>query len=77
MRMLLQITKIKILQLTSTVIMKREKVNVILNVFVTKYKISNLSCIIIKIVKKCCAINCQGNYTKDKQGKVFRQYQKI
>ena len=26
---------------------------------------------------KCCATYCQGNYTKDKQGKVFRQYQTI
>ena len=27
--------------------------------------------VIIKVVKKCCATHCQGNYTKDKQGKVF------
>ena len=56
--------------------MKREKVNVTWNVFVTKFKISNLFDIIIKIVK-CCATYCQGNYTKDKQGKAFRQYQTI
>ena len=46
-------------------------------IFVTKYKISNLFDIIIKIVKKCCATHCQGNYTKDKQGRVFRQYESI
>ena len=33
--------------------------------------------VIIKVVKKCCATHCQGNYTKDKQGKVFRQYRKV
>ena len=32
--------------------------------------------VIVKVVKKCCATHCQGNYTKDKQGKVFRQYRK-
>ena len=43
----------------------------------TKCKVSNLFDIFIKIVKKCCATHFQGNYTKDKQGKAFRQYQNI
>ena len=43
----------------------------------TKCKINNLFDIIIKIVTKCCATHCQGNYTKDKQEKAIRQYQKI
>ena len=63
--------------------MKREKVNAIRNVFVTKYKISNLFDIIIKSksVKQKLrnALLCivKKNYAKDKQGKVFGQYQKI
>ena len=63
--------------------MKREKVNVIRNVFVTKYKISNLFDIIIKSksvkqkLRNTLVYTVKKNYTKDKQGKVFGQYQKI
>ena len=63
--------------------MKREKVNVIRNVFVTKYKISNLFDIIIKSksvkqkLRNALLYIVKKNYTKDKQGKVFGQYQKI
>ena len=43
----------------------------------TKYKISNLFDIIMEIVGKCCSTHCQGSYTKDIQGHVFKQYQNI
>ena len=59
--------------------MKREKVNVIRNVFVTRRKISNLFDITIKSkpVKKQlrnALLHIEETYTKDKQGKVFSQY---
>ena len=63
--------------------MKREKVNVIRNVFVTKYKMSNLFGIIIKSrsvkqkLRNALLYIAKKNYTKEKQGKVFGQYQKI
>ena len=37
----------------------------------TKYKVSNLFDIIIKIVKKCCATHFQGNYTKISKEKLL------
>ena len=63
--------------------MKREKVNVIRNDFVTKYKISNLFDVIIKsksvkqALRNASLYIAKKNYTKDKQGKGFGQYQKI